>query len=97
MPANGPFVLRDLVDESQLFGCVPRHLNDESSLEILVSFGCDDLQSFAADAGTDELVVDGGLVGDRDTRRRNTYEWAVHLSFRLRERKRYFIEANLHI
>jgi hypothetical protein len=62
VPADGPFVLRDLVDESQLFGCVPRHSNDEPGSEILVSFSCDDLQSFAADAGTNELVVDGGIV-----------------------------------
>ena len=66
MPADGPFVLRYLIDKSQLFGRVLRHSNDESSSEILVAFSCDALQSFVADASLNKLSVDGGIVdGDK--------------------------------
>jgi hypothetical protein len=62
VPADGLFILGDLVDEPQLVRCVLCHSNDEFSLPIVVSFSCDALEPFVADAGLNEFAVDGGVV-----------------------------------
>jgi hypothetical protein len=62
VPAECLLVLGDLVDESELFRRVLCHSDDELCSEIFVSFSSDALKSFAADTGTNQLVVDGGIV-----------------------------------